>query len=840
MRLYRLLQPNHYDVHLTLQRQQRAFAGTVTVQAMVMQNADAVYLHARELQITSATIDGASAKADLDDNDILKLSVPNLKPGEHTIRIAFSGTITDPMHGLYPCYFTLDEQPHELLATQFESHHAREVFPCVDEPVAKATFALTLTTETGVTALSNTPVANQIERDNTLITSFQTTPSMSTYLLAWVVGKLTYQEAITKDGVIIRAYATPANHHKLGHALNAAVECLEYLNDYFDLPYPLPKCDLVALPDFSSGAMENWGCITFRESTMLVDEHSSTRTKQYVTMVVAHELAHQWFGNLVTMRWWNDLWLNESFANFMEYLVPDRLHPEWRLMIQLYEDETTHAFERDTLPSVQKIQQEVRSPEEIEGLFDPAIVYAKGGSLLNMLNAYLGEEVFREGLRLYLKRHQFTNTEANNLWAALSEASGRDVAGFMQPWITQSGLPIVSVGVAERTVNLHQRRFIRSPRQTNPPDQTTWPIPLLASQPLGNDLLLHPSTTAAMAPSNQPLLLNQGRTGYYVTQYNQDHAMQLAQEVRSNNLDVIDRLGLLNDALATSEAGLQPYDQALTFLESYTNEASQPVWGAISRHITALKMFAGNDEDLLTALRKFVAHLARPQHERLGWQEVANESHFDTLLRPIIIGHLAYAEDPHVVSRLNNIVEQAAEPSAVPADLRAVAFACAVYNGDEATFQKLLHWHGSTTSAEQRTQLVAGLCAARSPQLIERTLSLLTTDAVRLQDVFYWINYLCRNRFALGQTWQWLQENWGWIVQNYARDFHYTYFVKYPSLAFATAEQLHSFTTFFTPMLSATPLSRTISQGIEDIDSRMQWLQRDKQAVVRYLRTWQE
>jgi aminopeptidase N len=836
-RLFRLFQPKTYLLHINLERQKRQFSGKVTIVGQSSPEATNIQLHAHKLTVISAVIDGQPATFEQGDQDVLTLTSEGFAPGNHEVTLEFEGKITKPMHGLYPCFFKLDGQDEELLATQFESHHAREVFLCVDEPEAKATFDLTLVTEAGIEVISNTPVKEQHEDNDQLITSFETTPVMSTYLLAWVVGKLDYKEATTKNGVLVRAYATRGKGGQLDYALQAAVEQLEFYNDYFGVPYPLPKCDIIAVPDFSAGAMENWGCITFRESVMLVDEHSSTRTRQFVTMVIAHELAHQWFGDLVTMRWWNDLWLNESFANYMEYLAPDQLRPEWDLMAQYFDEETTFAMERDGLASVQKIQQEVNSADEIQTLFDPAIVYAKGGSLINMLHAHIGPEAFRKGLSIYFERHRYGNTEADDLWRALGEASGRDLVEFMQPWITQAGLPVVTVGVSGKTVNLHQRRFFSNPAKAGGDDQTTWPIPLLSDGQLDSELLDARSGNLTTT-SDEPLLLNKGRTGYYLSLYDSAHTERLAAKVRAGVISPVDRLGLLTDSLSLTEAGLAPFLQALKLLDSYKGESNFIVWGAITSYIGTLRMFADNDDQLQAALRAFVHDLAAPQYQRLGWEPTEGEPYFDTLLRPLIITHMAYAEDEEVVTKLRQFVADAQAPADIEGDFRATAFAVAGRFDGEAAFNKFQDWYQSTSSAERRTQLIAGLCSSRDPMIIARALDMLTTDDVKLQDLFYWVIHLSRNRYALDQAWQWMQEHWQWVVDHFGNDMHYSDFPKYMAANFSQPEQLESYKAFFEPMLNVTALERTIRQGIEDIEGRVLWRQRDAQAVANYLESY--
>jgi puromycin-sensitive aminopeptidase len=357
-----------------------------------------------------------------------------LYPGEYHVVLEFSGKITDPMNGLYPCYFTHEGKKKFVLATQFESHHAREVFPCIDEPEAKATFDLALNTPLEGDVIANTPARTVLKEKSQQTTIFETTPVMSTYLLAFAYGDIGFKEAKSKNGTIVRGYATPDNVQFVDFALDTAVKVLDFYEDYFALAFPLPKIDMIALPDFAAGAMENWGLITYREQCMLVDPvNTSIHTKQYVAMVVAHELAHQWFGNLVTMQWWTDLWLNEGFASWIEYLAIDKLFPEWHMWTQFIADEQQPALKLDALDNTHAIEVPINHPDEIRTIFD-AISYNKGASVIHMLHGYLGAEDFRDGLRHYLKKHAYKNTVTQDLWAALEEISGKPVKEFMHAW----------------------------------------------------------------------------------------------------------------------------------------------------------------------------------------------------------------------------------------------------------------------------------------------------------------------------------------------------------------------------------------------------------------------
>ena len=828
--------PTNYHINLAFQRQARTLSGEVTLIGSLPHEAAAIPLHAKDLVFTSIKIDGQEATATMGGNDEVALATDSpLAAGEHTVTMTFTGKITDNMNGLYPCYFTLDGKDEELLATQFESHYAREVFPCVDEPAAKATFDLTLTTEKEVTVIANTPVASQQEEDDALITTFETTPVMSTYLLAWAVGKLDYKEATTKDGVVVRAYATPDNVDKTQFALDTAVKTLELYNEYFGTPYPLAKCDMIALPDFSSGAMENWGLITYRESAFFVDERTSTITKQHVVEIVAHELAHQWFGNLVTMQWWNDLWLNESFATWMSNYAQNELYPERQMWTQFYNEETAYALDRDALKSVQSVQQEVHHPDEIRTLFDPAIVYAKGASLVHMVHAYMGDTAFREGLQAYMKKHAYGNTAAADLWNAWTEASGKDIGAFLTPWISQSGHPMVRATITDQEVQLSQERFFSNPKDFDQNDPTIWPIPLLAGDALKEEVLADPQATFALQTTDKPFLLNQGRTAFYVPLYPEAHLTTLAEQVRNGQMDTTDRLALLNEAYDLARAGQQPTLQMLKLLEAYQHEASEPVWDAISSAIAGLRLLTEDDEAIKPKVRAFVGNLAREQYERLGWDRIEGESHFDQLLRPAILSLMGFSEDPMVHAKAKELLASASKPEEILGDIRGVVFSINARFGDEQAFEKLFNWVKTERSPEVRTQLTAGICSVRDQAHIQQVIDILKSKYVKQQDLFYWLAYMARNKDTRKAIWQWTQDEWEWITKNFESDMHYTTFPRYLAAAFSTKEGLAEYKRFFEPKINHPMLSREIKQGYENIESRLLWRERDYQAVADYL-----
>src|SRR5680860_657868 len=384
--------PEHYILELKPDREKMTFAGEVKIKGIMPTPSKVIMLHSHGLKLDNSTFsigggDHPMHGFNLLDKDEIQLNSPSEIHGIVTLKLKFHGRITDTMVGMYPSTFEYDGKKQKMISTQFESHHAREVFPRLDEPAAKATFELTLHTPRGEKVLSNTPIASQTEEGEMLVTTFETTPKMSTYLLAFAYGNIDYLERQTKDGIIVRTWATPENVKHTAFALDVAVKCLEFYNDYFDVPYPMTKSDQIAIPDFSAEAMENWGLVTYRESALLVDsENTSLVEKKTVALVVAHELAHQWFGNLVTMQWWNDLWLNEGFATWIEYLAVDKLFPEWQTWSDFVVDDYLRGQSLDSLASSHSIEVDIDDTEEIRSIFD-SISYSKGASIIRMLHA---------------------------------------------------------------------------------------------------------------------------------------------------------------------------------------------------------------------------------------------------------------------------------------------------------------------------------------------------------------------------------------------------------------------------------------------------------------------
>lgn len=821
-RLIHQFVPEHYQLSLTLDRPGRTFNGTVTITGESPADRKQLTVHAKDLDIASVTVNGKAAEFTSADQDELIITHASPATSKHIVVIVFSGQITDAMHGLYPCYYEHDGTKKELLATQFESHHAREVFPCIDEPEAKATFDLTLTTEPDITVLGNTEVEHQRVENERLVTTFKTTPRMSTYLLAWVTGELHCKTAQTKSGVTVNIWATPSQRPEaLDFALEHSVKTIEFFDEYFDTPYPLAKCDQVALPDFSSGAMENWGLVTYREVALLADPATTTVAgKQYIATVISHELSHQWFGNLVTMKWWNNLWLNESFATLMEYVAVDAIHPEWNAWLDFASHESILALRRDAIDGVQPVQVDVNHPDEIASLFDGAIVYAKGARLMRMCQEYIGHEAFRKGLTSYFKEFAYQNTEADDLWRHLSKASGQDITSLMNTWISQSGYPVVQVTAD----SLSQEQFFIGPHQAS---SKLWPIPLGSESSEDIPKLLE--TRELRLPIADDERLNVKDASHFITQYTPEHLTRLLAKL--STFDQIGRLQLLHEQTLLARGGRTSSAELLPLLQAYKEESAQSVWDIMALAFGELKKFVETDKVSEKKLRAFARDLARPQFERLGWTTKEGEPESDTKLRSLIIGLMLYGEDKVAEKYCQELFAQGVE--SIDPEIRHLVIGTIVKQAEEeSVITDLLSLYKTTHSADLREDICSGITSARKDKYIQLLLHAFTdSEVIRRQDLFRWFAYMMRSRYSREATWQWMTAHWDWIEQHFAGDKSYDDFPHYAAAGLVTREQLANFKAFFTPKRGIPALTRNIDLGIKDIEGRLALIERDQAAV---------
>ncbi len=846
-RLLDQFKPKNYDLSITISADKKSFTGKIIISGnKIGRPSKRLTFHQKGLKILSCKVSYKDKKGIETEVEITRIvlhksydevrlhSENTIYPGEHTVSLEFSGKITDNMDGIYPCNFVIEGVKKQLIATQFESHAARQVLPCIDEPAAKATFDFTLTHAKNEVALSNTPIKSESSNGDTTTTKFEQTPIMSTYLLAFVTGELSMLETKSSSGVQIRTFSTPDQIKATEFALDIAAKCMDFYEEYYDIPFPLAKCDFIALPDFASGAMENWGLITFREQALLVDEHTSIGSMQYVALVVAHELTHQWFGNLVTMQWWTDLWLNEGFASWMEYLAIDNFYPEWDLWTQFAIDEQQIALKIDSLEHTHPVEVPVGHPDEIRTIFD-AISYQKGASMIHMLHDYLGPEDFKNGLRHYLKENAYKNTITADLWRSLEIVSKKPVVDFMGKWTSQSGYPILDVDISEDHLKISQSRYISNPNsEVKHTDKTLWPIPLL-SEGLEKSTTNVKSLNVVLKDKNKPIKLNIGQTGFYRVRYSHKMLQEQLKALDNNELTEIDRMGLLSDSLDVTRSGYQSVAEFLDLLKHYDDETTLPVWEIIASAIGSVKSILSIDDsnnDLRDKMNPFVQKYVSDEVARIGWDRIETESHLTTLLRPLILGLSAGAEDfnteKHALDLYRNKIDNNKK---IDPDIRGIVYSVAAKNGGQKEFDEMLNLYKKSTSSDEKLTLTGALTNFKQDFIHEQILALVKTDTIRLQDQAYWIAYSLSNRWSRKLTWNWLKENWLWLKLTNGTDLSFSRLPMYAARNFSDQKYLDEYVEFFSTNMEPM-IARTYNQGLETIQTNIEWRNRDAKNAI--------
>ncbi len=847
-RLYGQFIPENYDLSLEIDSDNMTFSGKVIITGKKSgRPSKRITLHQKDLKISDAkiTYHGKETKEVKIDRinthksyGEVRLHSPDLiYPGQYEISLKFEGKITDNMTGLYPCYFDHEGKKKKIFATQFESHHAREVFPCIDEPDAKATFDLTLNTDAGIEVLSNTEVKKQTSENKLQTTQFEKTPIMSVYLLAFVFGKIHCVDAKTKNNILVRSWASVAQDKKtLKYANDEAVAVLDFFEEYFDTPFPLKKCDQVALPDFESGAMENWGLVTYREIALLTDpDNRSVPTEQYVSMVVAHELSHQWFGNLVTMKWWDDLWLNESFASLMEHLVLDKLHPEWHQWEQYASQDIISCSNRDIYSDVQAVGVGVKHPDEIGSLFDPAIVYAKGGRLLKMMREYIGDDGFREGLKTYFKKHAYKNTVRGDLWAEMSIASGKDINALMTPWLEQSGMPVIKIIKDSDQRTITQSRFLLDKND----DPSVWPIPLLS-----NDISDEVLTKKSLQINSKTVpFINPNGSGHYVVHYTDDLDLEeIIAKVKDDPKLSESRINILNDIMLLSRRGDDSIVDALKLVQELDKEPRDAVWSIMAR-VLGLSANLGEDNVVVEdGLKRLRYNLSHKNYQKLGWNDEENEDPNTKMLRATSIGLMLGSEDSAAIKKAQSIFANTKNMEDIPSDRRGIVFNAVVkFSGDEKAVDKLIEKYKSTVDPDLQSSISGGLCSTKSEKVAKQLIDEAMSEGgfVRQQDIFRWYAYLMRNKYTRLLAWEWLTASWPRLEKMYGGGKSMDHFVVYSSAPMQTKDWQKKFDDFFDPKINDVSLSRNIKVAKSEIQARIDWRTRELSPLETFFKSLQ-
>lgn len=831
MRFYEKFQPVHYDIYLDIDRAAKHFKGITTIKGNAVDTK--IALHQKFLNVASVQADGQDVPFSFSDRqEAIQLELPH--SGDVELKVVYDAKLTDTMMGIYPSYYTVAGQKKQLIGTQFETTAARQAFPGTDEPEAKATFSLAIKydEQLGETIIANMP-EDHVENG---VHYFQETVKMSTYLVAFAFGELQSKFAKTKSGVEIGVFSTKAHQPKeLDFSLDIAKRAIEFYEDFYQTPYPLPQSYQLALPDFSAGAMENWGLVTYREAYMLLDPDNTTlNQKRLIATVITHELAHQWFGDLVTMKWWDDLWLNESFANMMEYVAVDALEPEWNVWEMFQTSEVPMALQRDATDGVQSVHVAVDDPAEIDTLFDGAIVYAKGARMLVMVRALLGDDAMRKGLKNYFAAHQYGNATGADLWQALGEASGMNVGQIMESWLEHPGYPVVEVKVEDGKLMLSQQQFFIGDGEEK---GRLWQIPLNANYNQAPAIFSEQSLVlgdyAQLRKQNgRPFRINVGDNSHVIVKYDATLLNDILDHL--DELGAIDQLQLLQDLRLLAEGRQISYAQIVPLLSRFKDSRSGIVNEMLYHVANSLKNFVQPAAKTERQLQQLFDQLSVKQVQRLGWLSQKGESNDDQLTRPIVLSAALYAQNSDAIKQAQALFDQYQDHLAdLPADVRGLVLANEVKNyGSQELFDTLLADYQKTADAGFKQDICAALTKTQDDQLIAQLIDRFKdADTIKPQDLRAWFRGVLANDHGQQAAWDWIQQEWSWLEKTVGGDMEFPTYITVISRIFKTSQRLAEFKRFFTPKENDPMLKREIQMDEKVIASRVELIENEQAAV---------
>lgn len=854
VRLPQHISPQKYELTIRPDLESFTFTAEETIDVMMAQSDASITLHSKLLEVLDGHFIAGKSRIDISkitynakvETVTLSFAKP-LPKGKGKLYLDFRGIISENLRGFYRSQYTHKGKTKHLATTQFEATDARRAFPCFDEPAHKAVFEITLIIPKHLTAISNTietPTPKGVEHDPGFkVVKFAPTPKMSTYLLAYTIGDFesiqstpaakgkTKKAAGAKQSTTVRIFTTPGKKQHAKFALNVATRTLDFLNEYFAIPYPLPVLDLIAIPDFAAAAMENWGAVTFRESALLVDEKNTAfANKQHIAEVIAHELVHQWFGNLVTMEWWTHLWLNESFASFMSYVVLDELFPEWNIWTRFVMHDHASALELDSLDNTHPIEVEVNHPDQISEIFD-AISYDKGASVLRMLQHYIGNDKFRDGLRYYLKKHSYKNTESVHLWDAFEKVSKKPINAFMKQWITKPGYPIISVLETKTGIlRVSQERFNLKQKKN---DRTIWPIPLqfeLKKDELSAQEVLNTKFKEfKVSADNIYIKSNPQETGFFRTLYSPSLLAKLCKPIAEKQLAVTDRFGIIRDIFAMVKSDRLPTSVYLEFLSAYKNEDSYIVWTEILGGMREIYNLTSDDAVLQKNIAKHYLHVLKNIVETVGWEVEHKESQARTLLRGSVLHAFGMYGDKKTIAHAEKLFAYRGRKPISP-DLRSAVYALNSINADVKKATLLQQLFTKETLQEEQRRIGRALMSFKHPKLFIENLDFALSKHVRSQDAALLIANAFQNSVNKSLAWKWLQKNWPTIKDRYGNDHILTRIIEAFN-CFVNPAMITEIEQFF----KENPLpvaNRALKQSAEHIRLNAAWFKRDKKDIA--------
>jgi len=752
--------PEHYTLVLTPDLKAATFTGSETIDVTLVKPSAEITLNAAEIKFESVTVEvngktlAAKATTDEEKQQATFHFDQTLPAGKLKLAIRYTGILNNELRGFY-----LSKTARRNYAvTQFESTDARRAFPSFDEPALKATFSITLVVDKSDVAISNTNIVKDepIEGDKHAV-SFAETPRMSTYLLAFLVGDFQCLSG-SSDGVPIRVCATPDQVKYGAFALSTAEYALHYYNQYFGIKYPMPKLDMVALPDFEAGAMENFGAITYRETDLLLDDHASVGAQKRVALVVTHEMAHQWFGDMVTMQWWDNVWLNEGFASWMENKPIEAWKPEWKFTQSVAAD-NQGTLNLDAQHTTRTIRAKAETPSEINEMFD-GISYGKAGAVLLMVENYVGEETFRQGVHNYLAAHLYGNATAEDFWTAQTATSHKPVDKIMDSLVSQPGVPVLTLGApAAGKVAAQQQRFFLNPKNTSGKAES-WVLPVCFKAATDTCDVLSKPKQSLTAPSAPLLFANASGKGYYRTIYPESAYKELVAKAETA-LGPEERISLVGDTWAISRAGKIPVGQYLDLVAAVHDDANSEVVGSTIGSLNTIVGQIASSAGEQTKFRAWVRKQFTEPYHRLG-KPAPDDSPEKLELRAELLNLVAgLGQDPDAIAEARSIAAQGlSDRASVDATLYKIALNIAAANGDEALFTQLQTLSTEAPNPQQRAEALRALALFRDPALTTRALDFFVSGKVRNQDAAGMVATELRSRFTQDLAWEYVQKNW--------------------------------------------------------------------------------
>ena len=783
-RLPRAVVPHRYDLRLDPDLVTLGFTGEATIAVTVTEPVREVVLNAAELTITGVRItapDGRSVggRATIEpETERARLALDDtIAAGDWLLRLSWTGTLNDKLRGFYrSTYKDATGATHTLAATQFEATDARRAFPCWDEPDFKAVFATTLAIDPALTAVSNTRIVDERLEGGKKILTFAPSIKMSTYLVAFVVGELEASDPAMVGPTAVRVWGIPGKVRLTRFGREIAAFSLGWFESYYGLPYPGDKLDLLAIPDFAAGAMENLGAITYRETALLVDEREATHAElERIADVVAHENAHMWFGDLVTMRWWNGIWLNEAFATFMEMLAVDAWKPQWRRWTT-FGGSRASAMVTDGLWSTRPIEFPVRAPREADAMFD-VLTYEKGASVLRMLEQYLGADVFRDGVRDYLRAHSYDNADTGDLWAALGRASGQPIPEVMDGWIFRAGYPLVTATLEGDAIVLSQQRFTYLREPSDPEGassgDTRWHVPVQLGFVAGSRrtvqrvMLAGAETRIPLPAGTDAVIVNESGHGFFRVRYAAELSRRLVDHL--GTLEAIERFNLVNDTWSAAVAGLLPLNAYLDLTARFRGERDRNVWSIILGSLAMLNRIAEPGDR---------AKLGALAHDRLaeivatlGWSPRPGDDELTRQLRGDVLRAFGtIGNDAATQARAAELYETARkDPSTVDQNVLPALIAILAYTGDARRYDEFLSRFRSAATPQEEQRYLYALTGFRQPALATQTLERTVNGEIRTQDAPFVARAVLMNVHVRELAWQFIKERWDTMDRLYPK-----------------------------------------------------------------------